>query len=123
MSLEETMQQITETLGKEGNVRAVFGEPLKLEHHSVIPVAAVGVGGGGGIGKRPPATGAQSADGANAAAGGMAFAVRPLGFIHESGSEVVFTPIQSRPANPFLTQAASSLGRVINTVSGVFGSR
>ncbi len=126
MTVEETMQQVAKTLEGEVGVRAVFGEPMKLDNHTVVPVAMMGLGGGIGFG--PGLLGkigekvARTAGGAGG--GGLAMNLRPIGFIHESGSEVVFTPIPTRGRdNPFAVQAASSLGHLVNTVAGFFAKR
>ena len=114
----ELMKQVATSLEREGNVRTVFSEPVKLETHTVIPVATVGLGGGGGgaAGSR------ESGSAANPLGGGgaLAFNVRPVGFIHESGSEVVFTPIHiDGRGKPLLTEAAAALGRVIGTLGSI----
>jgi uncharacterized spore protein YtfJ len=123
MSMEETMKQVAQSLEHEAGVKAVFGEPMKLDNHTVVPVAMVGVGAGGflpGIFGRP----ASHATDNNGGGGAGALAVRPVGFIHESGDEVIFTPIATRGReNPFAVQAASSLGHLVNSFAGLFAKR
>jgi uncharacterized spore protein YtfJ len=124
MSLDETMKQVAKTLENEVGVKAVFGEPMKLDNHTVVPVAMLGLGGGGGL--LPALLGklGEKASGKAGGAGAVAMAVRPIGFIHESGDEVVFTPIQTRGRdNPFAVQAASSLGHLANAVASFFARR
>lgn len=135
MSIDETMKEVVRTLEHEVGVKAVFGEPVKLDNHTVVPVAMVGLGGGGGLGRalldrlgrkaeKPEKSAAGNGDGRGAAAGALALGVRPIGFIHESGDEVIFTPIPTRGReNPFTVQAASSLGHLVNAFAGLFAKR
>lgn len=116
MAYEDLMKQITETFEREGNVRAVFAEPVKLETKTVIPVAAISLGGGaGGV---SPAVESKLAKAIFGGGGGAAIQVQPVGFIHERDGEVVFTPIHvDVKGKPFLTEASAGLGRAIDTVS------
>jgi len=116
MAYEDLMKQIAETFEKEGNVRAVFAEPVKLETKTVIPVAAISLGGGaGGMG---PVTESKVARAILGGGGGAAIQVQPVGFIHERDGEVVFTPIHvDVKGKPFLTEASAGIGRAIDVVS------
>jgi uncharacterized spore protein YtfJ len=96
------LRQVAETLEKEGNARAMFIEPVKLDRKSIIPVACVPFGSGGGVG----------------------FSVNPVGFVHEEDGAVVFTRNHLDVKNePFLTEAAQELGRAIDTVTTVVTRR
>jgi uncharacterized spore protein YtfJ len=118
MALEDVVKQIAETLEREGNARAVFGEPMKLETKTLIPVAVIGLGGGGALGGAPDSSKVMKA--IFSGGGGGGFNVRPVGFIHERDGEVVYTPIHIDVRNkPFLNEASSGLGRAIDAVSGV----
>jgi uncharacterized spore protein YtfJ len=124
--MEEIVKQVAESVEKEANARAVFGQAVKLERHTVIPVASVNLGGGGGgamPGPRTPAL-VRALRGGGA---GMGLNVRPVGFIHEREGEVVFTPIHVDVANrPWLSELASGLGRsfdVLTSLAGAAGSR
>jgi uncharacterized spore protein YtfJ len=117
MSVDEMIKQVTTTLEKQGNARAVFSEPIKLESHTVIPVATVGVGGAGAT-----AGGRQGGPLTRllGAGGGMGLSIRPVGFIHESGSEVVFTAIHLDGAGqPFLSEAATAVGRLARALTAL----
>ena len=91
---EEIVKQVAETIQKEANARAVFGEPAKLDTHVVIPVASVviSLSGGGGGGSRKP--GAEIARLFGGGGGGLQVIATPVGFIHEKNGEVVFTRIE-----------------------------
>jgi len=68
MNVKETLEALAERLQATG-VRTVYGEPISAEGRTIIPVARVtyGFGGGGGLsGKHAP----QSPDGNGEGAGG-----------------------------------------------------
>ena len=95
----------------EGNVRTVFGPPVKLDTRTVVPVARVSIGGGGGGVRSLGAT----IDGLRAlfawtcgckvpaartlaGGGGLGIDVRPIGFLSEEDGRVVFTRIDDARA-------------------------
>jgi uncharacterized spore protein YtfJ len=93
-------ERIAETVQREASVRTVFGEPIKLETHNLVPVAAVvihigGSAGGGGTsgagGKIQPFGGGGGLD--------INVVAKPIGFISEAGGEVRFQPIASSAAD------------------------
>jgi uncharacterized spore protein YtfJ len=98
---QEILRSLAHAIETEGNVKAVFGDPVKLDGHTIIPVAGifVGLGGGGGFGGGIGKTAAELAEKllprslAAAGGGGINVMVRPVGFIHEGKEGVVFTPI------------------------------
>jgi uncharacterized spore protein YtfJ len=94
MPLEEIVKQVAETIQKEANARAVFGEATKLDTHVLIPVASVTVnisGGGGGGARRPAQEIARLFGGGS---GALNVVSTPVGFIHEKDGQVVFTRIE-----------------------------
>lgn len=116
MALEDLMKQVAGTFERDGSsVHTVFGDAMKLEHHTIVPVAVVTGGGGAG--------GAGGAQGeATPFAGGMGLAlnVRPVGFIYESGDEVLFTPIHLDVRDrPLWTEAAFGVRRAIDLATSV----
>jgi|SRR5690348_12473190 len=50
MAATDILQQIGESLGSSATVKAVFGEPVHAAGRTVIPVARVAYGFGGGFG-------------------------------------------------------------------------
>jgi len=92
--------EVAHMLEREGNVTAVFGAPMKLDTKTVIPVAFVNVGSGGGgvlmpaarrffdtLRKFLPAR-------VGAGGGGFGIHVRPIGYLHEEDGHVVFSRIE-----------------------------
>ena len=104
MAIEEVVKDIAAALEAEGNTKAVFGEAVKLDTKTVIPVAAVRLG-GGGAGVAPGANGSHLLKALFGGGGGGAYDLRPVGFIAERDGEVVFTPIRlDVRGKPFLAE-------------------
>lgn len=127
MNLEEALTQVAQLLEKQGNSHAVFGDAVKLEHHTVVPVASVSLGGGMGGTNGLPGIAGKAAS-AVAKVFGFGFGggidVRPVGFISERDGEVVFTHIHvDGKGTPLITEAANGIGRVVGTVTALFTPR
>ena len=101
---QEILRQIAGVLQNTANVQTVFGAPLELDGHTIIPVAALFLSFGGGAGAggvlAKVLEGAASLAGrvlprvlAGGAGGGLNVSVRPVGFIHDDKGGVAFTPI------------------------------
>jgi uncharacterized spore protein YtfJ len=90
-------------------VKTVYGEPIIGEGVTVIPVARVALGLGGGSGRQ---VGAQQTDGGGGGGGGVI--ANPIGFIEIRDNTAVFKPIYgplSRAALPLAVLAAVIVGR------------
>ncbi|MBS2031850.1 MAG: hypothetical protein JST54_28395 [Deltaproteobacteria bacterium] len=117
MSIDEMMKQVATTLEKEGNAKTIFAQPVKLESHTVIPVAAVNFA-AAAAGSGMPGAGKLARFLGGGGGGGID--VKPVGFIHESGTEVVFTPIHiDAKGKPFATEGASAIGRVMGVLTSM----
>ena len=77
--------RIVQSIVENAHAQAVFGEAVKLDTHTIVPVAAVKMSGGGGGGGLLRLLGGG---------GGGNVKVVPLGFITEREGEVTFTPIE-----------------------------
>jgi uncharacterized spore protein YtfJ len=90
MDIQKLVHDVAETLQRDANARAVFGEPVTLGEHTILPVAMVimALGGGGG-GLSPDPEKPMGMGGG----GGLDVKTLPVGFIHESDGEVRFTAI------------------------------
>lgn len=101
MKVNELIQQITEQVHKNANVRVVFGDPIDKGEITIIPVAKVIVRGGGGGGKGPqgpnkePQT--QDSPEENKTGQGMGLGLEinttPLGYVHIKNGEARFKEI------------------------------
>ena len=82
------IQELLRSLVNQAGARTVYAEPISADGKTVVPVAKVRCGFGGGSGKRE---GEQQG-------GGGGFGARPVGFIQISGAGSRFMPIVDFPA-------------------------
>jgi uncharacterized spore protein YtfJ len=104
------LERFADRLGARATVAAVFGEPIERGDVTVIPVARVrwGVGGGAGSGPEPAQYGGTGAGG-----GGGVWA-DPVGYLEIRGDGAVFEPIRpDYPSALFLLVAGLSAAFVI----------
>jgi uncharacterized spore protein YtfJ len=92
MAATDILHQIGESLGSSASVKSVFGEPIEAAGKTVIPVAKVAYGFGGGFGtghgKADPETG-RHAEGGGGGGGVRAF---PAGALEISENGTRFIP-------------------------------
>ena len=92
-STDSFIGTIAEKLGAVARAATVFGEPVKRDDITVIPVAKARWGFGGGAGQRKEADGPDKlADGAG---GGGGVQVTPVGFIEITKNQAIFRPIRT----------------------------
>jgi uncharacterized spore protein YtfJ len=105
-AIRSIIDDITHTVQTQGNIRAVFGEPVQFETHKIIPVATIDIGLRGAGAAAGPAGGAHTGlvdriaefsrrlipFGAGGGIGG-AIKVKPIGFLHEVDGKVIFSKI------------------------------
>jgi uncharacterized spore protein YtfJ len=116
--VDRTVERLAELVGAKANVRAVFGEPIQKGELTVVPVARVRWGVGGGSGKSDAKT-----DGPASGSGGGGGAVAdPVGYLEIVRGEATFRPIRAPYPNPALVLAAA-LGAaiVIRAISRLAG--
>jgi len=113
MSGTEMLQKIGETLGSTATVRSVFGEPIQIEGKTVVPVARVKYGFGGGFGgpdKRGLGAGAQ-AEGGGGGGGGSVRAC-PAGALEIRAAGTRFIPFLDLRPLAVVFIAGAVLGRL-----------
>ncbi|OGO55800.1 MAG: hypothetical protein A2Z32_10070 [Chloroflexi bacterium RBG_16_69_14] len=95
---DRLLERLAELIGARANVQAVFGEPVRHEGRTVIPVARVrwGFGGGGGHADGPP-SGPASGSG-----GGGGAAADPIGYLEIGPDGAAFRPIREPYPSPLL---------------------
>lgn len=93
MGLKEILEPIAEKLQSGTNVRAVYGDPVEAHGKTIIPVAKVAYGfGGGSCAKKKNQDGTPDKE--EAGAGGGA-AAKPIGVIEVSEEGTRYIPISS----------------------------
>jgi len=89
MESEQIIQQLTDKVEKSGNVKALFGDPIREGGITLIPVANIKIRGGGGGGKGE-IEGKENGKGFGM---GMITVANPLGFIEIKDGEAKFNQI------------------------------
>lgn len=81
------VQEAIHSMVSQSSARTVYGEPITAEGNTIVPIAKVRYGFGGGSGKK---TGEEPGEGGG---GGGGAAARPIGYIEVSGEGTRFVPI------------------------------
>lgn len=90
MEATSLLQQIAEKLGSTATVKSVFGEPIHLTGKTVVPVAKVAYGFGGGFGTGKDGTHAdRQGEGGGGGGGVRAF---PAGALEITDGHTRFVP-------------------------------
>jgi uncharacterized spore protein YtfJ len=90
MNASELLQHIGETLGSSATVKSVFGEPVHASGKTVIPVAKVAYGFGGGFGAgKDGAHADRQGEGGGGGGGVRAF---PAGALEITDEDTRFVP-------------------------------
>ena len=125
-SIDGFVERIAERVGAKASVRAVFGEPIERDGITVIPVARVRWGFGGGAGRGPIAVGPGiDADGAATeggtdegrsgvgTGGGGGATADPVGYLEIGPDGVSFIPIGPPMPSPGFLLAAGVAGALV----------
>jgi len=105
------IEGLAEKLGVTASAACIYGPPVERDGLTVIPVARVMYGLGGGGGHR------DAEEGSGMGGGVMA---RPVGYIEMKGGEARFCPIR----NPVLTWSLITAGSLLTlwALNGIFTS-
>jgi uncharacterized spore protein YtfJ len=134
--MDAFVERIAERVGRKASVRAVFGDPIERDGLTVIPVAKVRWGFGGGSGTGPvamgpgrpgtpgfsdaadvPATGRGQGTGSGTGAGGGVTA-DPIGWLEIGPDGATFRSISSpMPSPAFVLAAGATAALVVRSVA------
>jgi uncharacterized spore protein YtfJ len=95
MDLQKYFENIQHSLSNSANVKTVFGDPISAEGKTIIPVARVRYGFGGGMGMGPTRSGDEQRLGQGGGGGGGLIA-QPVGVVEVSATGTKFISIQHR---------------------------
>jgi uncharacterized spore protein YtfJ len=111
MNQTEILQKIGETLGSTATVKSVFGEPIHANGKTVVPVAKVayGFGGGFGAGKNIVHAERQGEGGG----GGGAVRAFPAGALEITDKSTRFVPFMELKWLVAVFTAGAALGSLI----------
>jgi uncharacterized spore protein YtfJ len=133
-SIDGFVERMAERVGGKASVRAVFGDPIERDGITIIPVAKVRWGFGGGAGSGPIAvgpgrpgetspfsdptdpTGAADASGAQSGSGsggGGGVAADPVGYLEIGPNGATFHPIMSPMPSPGFLLAAGATAALV----------
>lgn len=99
------LERLADKLGGRASVTAVYGEPVTADGVTVIPVAKVAFGFGGGAGREVGTT--KSGDGGGGGGGAEA---KPLGYIEIRDGTATYKPIRDPWSDVVLPLAALVIG-------------
>ena len=125
-SIDGFVERIAERVGAKASVRAVFGDPIERGDITVIPVARVRWGFGGGAGRGPFAVGPgvdpqgsgpggptdEGLSGAGTGGGGGAIA-DPIGYLEIGPDGASFIPLGVPMPGPGFLLAAGVAGAIV----------
>jgi uncharacterized spore protein YtfJ len=106
---DRLIERLAELIGAKAGVRAVFGEPVQQGGVTVIPVARVrwGFGGGGGRSEAAP-------DGpALGSGGGGGVAADPIGYVEIGSDGATFRPIREPYPSPVFLVASGLTAAIV----------
>jgi uncharacterized spore protein YtfJ len=94
MGMKEFFDSLTDRLHSSSSVKTVYGEPLETQGKTIIPVAKVAYGFGGGYGESKD----DKKEGHNSEGGGVGggLAVKPVGVIEVTKEETRFIPLSGK---------------------------
>ena len=131
-AIEGFVERIAERLGGKASVRSVFGDPVERDGLTIIPVAKVRYGFGGGAGRGPVAVGpgrsgegspfSEGDEGGTApgmgTGGGGAVTADPIGYLEIGPQGAAFRPITPvMPSPAFLLAAGVTAALVLRALA------
>ena len=122
MSIRGFLGGILEGLKSSASVSTVYGKPIHASGKTLIPVAKVAYGFGGGETEKKGVFGKRDIDTEEGGGGGIA--VKPVGVLEVTGKRTRFVPISRKArllgfvAIGFITGMAWSRGRLTHATEG-----
>jgi uncharacterized spore protein YtfJ len=89
MDGKEILEKLGEALGSKASVKSVFGEPIQADGKTVVPIARVAYGFGGGFGAGPRKNGDYKGEGGGGGGGVVAY---PAGVLEITSEQTRFIP-------------------------------
>lgn len=106
MEARDLFKAISERLGESADVKTVYGEPVSAEGKTLIPLAKVAYGFGGGLG-----TEIEKGEHEEGVGGGGGVAVKPIGVLEVTDKSTKYIPFaqNSKIAGAALLGVAAGL--------------
>jgi uncharacterized spore protein YtfJ len=120
--IDTIIDRLGERIGFRATVRTVFGEPVARGDVTIIPVARVrwGYGGGAGTGPlRSDSTNGEAMGSGSGAGGGVM--TDPMGYVEVHQDAAAYVPLSSPYLNPLVILATGiSISLVIRAIARLF---
>jgi uncharacterized spore protein YtfJ len=119
-SIDGFVERMAERVGAKASVRAVFGDPIERDGITVIPVARVRWGFGGGAGRGPIAQDVTFDEGSSGfgTGGGGGATADPIGYVEIGPDGATFRPIVAPMPSPgFILAAGASAALLLRGVA------
>ena len=113
MSTISLIQEFVESLSSTATVKSVFGEPIQVEGKTVVPIAKVAYGFGGGFGNRPKPGETQEGVKEEGAGGGGGVKAFPAGALEITPSGTRFVPLHDALRDGGLLLAGFAAGALV----------
>jgi len=122
------IERLVEGIGAKASVGAVFGDPIERDGLTIIPVAKVRWGFGGGAGLMPVAPSTGSDGTGNVAGvpqelgsgGGGAVTADPVGWLEIGPEGAEFRPIEApRPSAGFILASGATAALVLRSIARI----
>ncbi|HUL01843.1 MAG TPA: spore germination protein GerW family protein [Gemmatimonadales bacterium] len=119
MSTNDLIESAVEHLRLGASVKTVYGEPIVIDGKTIIPVAKVAYGFGGGT-ATPVAEGGAEPDAKKqaSAGGGGGIAAKPVGVVEISAAETKFVPFGQPKKFAITALVGSGLGLLAGVLLG-----
>jgi len=120
MSTKGLIDSAVEHLRTSASVKTVYGEPVIHDGKTIIPVAKVAYGFGGGSGKQPGPAGEGKGEAAETAAEGAGggVAAKPIGVVEIGGGETKFVSFGQTKRLAWVAAIGSGLGLLLGLMLG-----
>jgi uncharacterized spore protein YtfJ len=112
MSTKELIDSALEHLQTAASVKKVYGDPVVIDGKTIIPVARVALGFGGGMGhkKMEGASGHETGAGEAGEGAGGGVIAKPIGVVEISGQETKFIPFGQTKKLTIVALISSGIG-------------
>jgi uncharacterized spore protein YtfJ len=104
------IQELLRSVVNQAGAKTVYGDPISADGKTIVPVAKVRYGFGGGSGRK---AGEQGQEGGG---GGGGFVAHPVGYIEFTSSGTRYVPIVDLESVAWAVVAGACLGLVIGKI-------
>jgi uncharacterized spore protein YtfJ len=115
VSAISVIQEFVESLRSTATVKSVFGEPIQIEGKTVVPIAKVSYGFGGGFGTKPK-SGESHVDTKEGGGGGGGVKAFPAGALEITPNRTSFVPLHDALHNCGLLLAGFAAGVLVGAL-------